>query len=378
MSKFFAEDNPFNAVLTKVFDLCMLNIVALVCCIPVVTAGASLTAMYAVMLPMSENKEGPVVKSFFKQFVANLKGSVKTWLLMLLVAVVLVFDLYVWTKAESQYRSVFFGLTVAMLVALAIVASWYFALRATFEDNGKTSLINAGKYALVYLPVSVLMGAYTAGIVYVYLQQGYLALFIPIFGIVLIEYPKAWYMRRKFNLYIEEHSDIYGVMEEETGDEVNSEAVKEEGMGEAASEESVEGIETEDTGTEELAAGRETETEDTGTEELAAGRETETEDTGTEETAAGRETETEDARTEETVARDETETDNRTQEIEVEKEAQEQKTGGKEEKLPDAGAEEGIKTEKAADIEQMPEQNKNLTKGNSNKKKNRKKNRKKR
>lgn len=329
MSKFFAEDNPFNAVLTKVFDLCMLNIVALACCIPVVTAGASLTAMYAVMLPMSENKEGPVVKSFFKQFIVNLKGSVKTWLLMLLVAVVLMFDLYVWTKTESQYRSVFFGLTIAMLVALAVVASWYFALRATFEDNGKTSLINAGKYALVYLPVSVLMGAYTAGIVYVYLQQGYLALFIPIFGIVLVEYPKAWYMRQKFNLYIAEHSDIYGVMEEETGDEVNSEAAKEEGMGEAADEESVEGKETEDAGTEESAAGCETETE------------------------------------------------NRTQEKEVETEAQEQKTCGKEEKIPDAGAEEGIETEKAADIEQMPKQNKNLTKGNSNKKKNRKKNRKK-
>lgn len=357
MSKFFAEDNPFNAVLTKVFDLCMLNIVALVCCIPVVTAGASLTAMYAVMLPMSENKEGPVVKSFFKQFIANLKGSVKTWLLMLLVALVLMFDLYVWTKAESQYRSVFFGLTVAMLVALAIVASWYFALRATFEDNGKTSLINAGKYALVYLPVSILMGAYTAGVVYVYLQQGYLALFIPIFGIVLVEYPKAWYMRRKFNLYIEEHSDIYGVMEEGSGEEVDSKAAKEKGMGEAASEESVEGTETEDAEAEKSAAGDKTETEDAGMEESAVGNKTETEDAGTEESAAGCETETE----------------NRTQEMEVETEAQERKTDGKEEKLPDAGAEEGTETKKAADIEQ----NKKQTKGNSNKKKNRKKNRKK-
>lgn len=228
MSKIYAEDNPFNAVLTKIFDLCMLNIVTLVCCIPVVTAGASLTAMYAVMLPMSENKEGPVVKSFIKQFRANLKGSVKTWLLLLLAAVVLSFDLYVWTKVESQYRSVFFGFTIAMLVALAVVASWYFALRATFDDDGKTSLINAGKYSLVYLPVSVLMAAYTAAIVYVYLQQGYLALFIPIFGIALIEYPKAYYMRRKFNAYIEEHSDRYGVAEE-AGIEEKDETEKEEG-----------------------------------------------------------------------------------------------------------------------------------------------------
>lgn len=215
MAKFFAEDNPFNAALTKIFDLCILNVCALICSIPVVTAGASMTALYAVMLPMTENKEGPIIKSFLKQFRANLKGSVKTWLFMLLAALVLMFDLYVWTKTESQYRSVFFGLTIAMLAALAVVASWYFGLRATFEDTGKMSLINAGKYALIYLPASILMGAYTAGLVYVYLQQGYIALFVPIFGVTLIEYPKAWYMRQKFNAYIEDHSDIYNVSKDE-------------------------------------------------------------------------------------------------------------------------------------------------------------------
>jgi uncharacterized membrane protein YesL len=213
MSKFYAEDNPFNAALTKIFDLCVLNMVTLLCCVPVVTAGAALTAMYAVMLPMSENKEGPVVKTFFKEFRANLKDSVMTWLCVLAGVLLLLFDLYVWTKVESQYRSVFFGLTIAMLVALVVVAGWYFALRATFDDNGKTSLMNAAKYTMVYLPASVLMGAYTAVLMYVYLNQGFIAMLTPIFGLTLVEYPKAWYMRQKFNAYIEEHSDRYHVEE---------------------------------------------------------------------------------------------------------------------------------------------------------------------
>jgi uncharacterized membrane protein YesL len=219
MSKFYAEDNPFNAALTKIFDLCVLNMITLLCCVPVVTAGAALTAMYAVMLPMSENKEGPVVKTFFKEFRANLKGSVVTWLCILAGVLLLLFDLYVWTKVESQYRSVFFGLTIAMLVALVVVTGWYFALRATFDDNGKTSLMNAVKYTMVYLPASVLMGAYTAALVYVYLNQGFIAMLTPIFGLTLAEYPKAWYMRQKFNAYIEEHSDRYHV--EEDFDETN-------------------------------------------------------------------------------------------------------------------------------------------------------------
>ena len=214
MSKFYAEDNPFNAALTKVFDLCVLNILTVICCLPIVTAGAAITAMYAVMLPMSENKEGSISKSFFKEFRANLKGSFGVWFFMLALAVLFLFDLYVWTKVESQYRSVFFGLTTAMLVALVVIAGWYFALRATFVDTGKTSLINAGKYVLIYLPASILMGVYTAAIVYVYLHQEFIAMFIPVFGLVLIEYPKACYMRKKFNAYIEDHSDQYRVREE--------------------------------------------------------------------------------------------------------------------------------------------------------------------
>lgn len=344
MSKIYAEDNPFNAVLTKIFDLCMLNIVTLVCCIPVVTAGASLTAMYAVMLPMSENKEGPVVKSFIKQFRANLKGSVKTWLLMLLAAVVLSFDLYVWTKVESQYRSVFFGFTIAMLVALAVVASWYFALRATFEDDGKTSLINAGKYSLVYLPVSVLMAAYTAAIVYVYLQQGYLALFIPIFGITLIEYPKAYYMRRKFNAYIEEHSDRYGVAEE-AGIEENDETEKEEGTEKTVNTEA------------EIEGSAETEKETNADKRKEVGAETRKEVNA----EGKKETYTEAEKEVDASVREEAGTEEK------------KDTSRDKEK---AGREQ-LSKNMPASKEELPEENKNLAKGNSNKKKNRKKNKKK-
>ena len=52
MSKIFDLDSPFMRVLNRVADLMILNLVTLICCLPVVTIGASLTAMHYVLLKM--------------------------------------------------------------------------------------------------------------------------------------------------------------------------------------------------------------------------------------------------------------------------------------------------------------------------------------
>ena len=57
MGRFFSMDNKFFTFMNKVADLCILNIICLVCCIPIVTAGASITAMYYVTLKMVRNEE---------------------------------------------------------------------------------------------------------------------------------------------------------------------------------------------------------------------------------------------------------------------------------------------------------------------------------
>ena len=49
----------------KVADLCLLNLVCLACCIPIITAGASLTALYYVTLKMVRNEEAYIFRSFF-------------------------------------------------------------------------------------------------------------------------------------------------------------------------------------------------------------------------------------------------------------------------------------------------------------------------
>lgn len=202
MSNILMEDNLLNRVLTKIFDLCLLNVLTVLFCIPIVTAGASLTAMYAVMMKMARNEEGPIVKSFVREFKSNLKGSFGGWLLLLMGFILLLVDLSLWTQNQVEYRSLFYGFTAAMLFALSTLADWYFAVRSRFEETSKTALKNAVKFELIYLPASIVMGAYTAGLAVLLVHAPVLIALVPLAGLALLEYPKAFYIRRRFDAYI--------------------------------------------------------------------------------------------------------------------------------------------------------------------------------
>lgn len=60
----FQPDNLFSEVMTKIFDILLLNLLWLLCSLPAVTFGASTTALYAVMMKLVRGEENGIVKSF--------------------------------------------------------------------------------------------------------------------------------------------------------------------------------------------------------------------------------------------------------------------------------------------------------------------------
>ena len=86
MGRFFNMDNKFFVFMGRIADLCMLNILCIVCCIPVITAGASLTALYYVTMKMVRNEESYIFRSFFKSFKQNFKQATVINLIMLAAA----------------------------------------------------------------------------------------------------------------------------------------------------------------------------------------------------------------------------------------------------------------------------------------------------
>lgn len=157
MKEMFSPDNLFNEILTKIFDIVLLNILWLICCIPVVTIGASTTALYTVTLKMVKNHEGAIIKSFFAAFKENLKKTVPVTLLMVMAIAILVFDFHVLGKMTDSMSSIAYGGCVALAIILAAVFSYTYPLMAKFENTIKNTLINAGKIAITHLGRTVIM-----------------------------------------------------------------------------------------------------------------------------------------------------------------------------------------------------------------------------
>ena len=66
MSKLFAYDNPIWTMLGKVADALILSFFWLIFSLPIVTIGASTSALYYTTLKIAENKEGYLFKTFLK------------------------------------------------------------------------------------------------------------------------------------------------------------------------------------------------------------------------------------------------------------------------------------------------------------------------
>jgi uncharacterized membrane protein YesL len=157
-------DGPVMRAMTDLMNLVILNLLTLLCSLPVVTAGAAVTAMHYILMQMAEQKEGHVVRTFFAQFRSNLKSATPPWLILLGISVLLYADYRIFGgEGATRYMRipVFIG---AAIVGMLYV--WLFPYLARFENRLGASLKNAFLLAVGYLPRTAAMVAITAVVPY--------------------------------------------------------------------------------------------------------------------------------------------------------------------------------------------------------------------
>lgn len=139
----FNCDSNFSQYVNKVADLMIVNVLTLICCLPIITIGASLTAMHSVVLKIHRNGECYVAKLFFKAFKENLKQSTAIWLIYLAVFVLFLLDMTIITQSNLEISEFLeYGLyVVAIMSTLSLV--WVFILQSRYENKVTTMIKNA-------------------------------------------------------------------------------------------------------------------------------------------------------------------------------------------------------------------------------------------
>jgi uncharacterized membrane protein YesL len=158
MGRIFNMDNKFFTFMSRVADLIILNVVFIVCCIPIVTIGASVTAMNYVTMKMARNEESYIVKSFFKSFRENFKQATIIWLILLVAGLLLGMDFRIVQQVESTglLKVVTYGLYMVALI-YAMVLSYIFPLLAKFDNTIKNTFKNAMLMSIRHLPFTIVI-----------------------------------------------------------------------------------------------------------------------------------------------------------------------------------------------------------------------------
>ena len=154
-------DNPIMNAIGRIADFIILNVLWVICSIPIITIGASTTALYTVMLKIVKNEEGYIARDFFKAFRENFKQSTAIWLVFLLLGIILIVDYSALVLMPERVAGILRVLFLIMGVLLISGAVYAFALQARFVNTVKNTLKNAAILVFARLPFTVLIIVFT-------------------------------------------------------------------------------------------------------------------------------------------------------------------------------------------------------------------------
>ena len=159
MNHLFNLDGPVLQFINKIVYSVYLNILWFICSIPIVTIGASTTALFYVTLKISKNEEGSITKAFFHSFKENLRQGTVIWLILLAFGIILGIDGYV--LYHMRFENVFWTLCTAVFcvaaAAYAIILMYIFPLLARFDNTIGAMFKNALFIGVRFLFCTVLM-----------------------------------------------------------------------------------------------------------------------------------------------------------------------------------------------------------------------------
>lgn len=118
MNKLFNLDNPVFQIIARVADLIMLGLICLVCCVPLVTIGPAVSALFKAVYDLTLERGGGAVKNYFRAFRDNWKQALGGWLLALLGMVSLVCD---WLLLKLYFEGTVYTVLAWMVLFLALL-----------------------------------------------------------------------------------------------------------------------------------------------------------------------------------------------------------------------------------------------------------------
>ena len=145
MQDYIKPESKIMQIFYKATECMLLSILWVVTSLPVITIGASTTALYYAVVKVIRNNEGYVWGEFWNGFRTNFKQATIIWLVVALLLAGAVADIVVvYVLSAAGHGSRWLCLPFIILLAFGLMwVQYIFPYIARFEDRTKTVLFNS-------------------------------------------------------------------------------------------------------------------------------------------------------------------------------------------------------------------------------------------
>ena len=203
MGRFFDVNNSVWSFIGKIFDAFVLHLLWVVCCLPVITAGAATAALYYALIKDIRDEEGHYVRAFFKSFRTNMKQGIIIGVPDLLLGVLLLLAVrfYLLFPGEAAGNASVNYMIILPALPYIFFNRYIFAYLGIFSDSIRNLLKGAFIMMAGHLGRTFLMSLIFCGF---YFLVVYFELWpLLIFGYGLVAYLNSWILNGIFSPYID-------------------------------------------------------------------------------------------------------------------------------------------------------------------------------
>lgn len=167
MNNFLGMDSPLINFLNRAADIVILNVLFILCSIPVITIGASCTALYSITLKMVKGEEAYAAKGFFTAFKSNFKQSTLIWIFVMLLILLLGADFYIIGYLPASTAKILYILLTGVSILCLMVVLYLFPYIARFYNKTLACVKNALYISILNFPYTLLLLFLTLGLFFI-------------------------------------------------------------------------------------------------------------------------------------------------------------------------------------------------------------------
>lgn len=198
--KFFDYNSGFMRFSLLLSRLTILNLIWLLCCIPLVTAGASTAAQYYSIRQLM-NGDTAVFKNFRAGMKLYWKGATLTWLILAVLSAVFFMAYYILTTADIPARAALLSIAALAFLTLLLTMLWVYPVMINFAGNLREIFFNAFIFTFMYAPITLIAAVFYAAAGFFLIRFILTRGLVILFGQALVVYANLNLFEKVFQKY---------------------------------------------------------------------------------------------------------------------------------------------------------------------------------